>query len=106
MNKEAKYVLDRLAEKITVKEILATLSDRERIILEKRFGLDDGNIKTLQEIANQFNVTRERVRQIEAKALMRLRKHSLSSKLKTYLKEKYLDEFAPQDKLIRKIFRQ
>ena len=104
MNEEAQDVLDRLSSRIPVKEILATLSDREQTILEKRFGLDDGRIKTLREIATQFNVTKERIRQIEAKALRRLKHPSRSRKLKPYLKEKRLDELTPQDKLIRKIF--
>ena len=104
MKDEAQDVLDRLAGRIPVKEILATLPDRERTVIEKRFGLDDGRIKTLQEISTQFNVTRERIRQIEAKALQKLKHHSRSRKLKPYLKEKRLDELTNQDKLIRKIF--
>jgi len=104
MTEEAKDVLDRLAGRVAVKEILATLPDRERTVLEKRFGLDDGRNKTLQEIATQFSVTRERIRQIEAKALKKLKHHSRSRKLKPYLIEKYLGELTPQDKLIRKIF--
>jgi len=104
MSEEAQDVLDRLAGRIPLKEILATLTDRERTVLEKRFGLDDGRIKTLQEIATQFSVTRQRIRQIEAKALGKLKHHSWSHKLKPYLKEKRLDEVTPQDKLIRKIF--
>ena len=103
MNEEVQDLLDRLASRIAVKETLTTLPERERTVLEKRFGLDDDRIKTLQEIATQFSVTRERIRQIEAKALRKLKHHSRSRKLEPYLKEKRLDELTPQDKLIREI---
>jgi len=103
MNEEVQDILDRLASRIAVKQTLATLPERERAVLEKRFGLDDGRIETLQEIATQFSVTRERIRQIEAKALRKLRHRSRSRKLKPYLKEKYVGELTPHDKLIRKI---
>ena len=103
MTEEVKDVLDRLAGRVAVKEILATLPDRERTVLEKRFGLDDGRIKTLQQIATQFSVTRERIRQIEAKALRKLKHHSRSRKLKPYVQEKHLGQLTLEDKLIRKI---
>ncbi|HOO55439.1 MAG TPA: RNA polymerase sigma factor RpoD [bacterium] len=65
--------------------VLHTLSDRERRVLELRFGLHDGHPRTLEEVGKQFNVTRERIRQIEAKALRKLRHPSRSKKLKGYL---------------------
>ena len=66
-------------------EVLGTLTDRERKVLELRFGLDDGRARTLEEVGKEFNVTRERIRQIEAKALHKLRHPSRSRKLKDYL---------------------
>jgi RNA polymerase primary sigma factor len=66
-------------------EILASLPPRERRVVELRFGLGDGRRRTLEEVGQQFNVTRERVRQIEAKALRKLRHPSRSRKLKDYL---------------------
>ena len=66
-------------------EVLGTLTDRERKVLELRFGLDDGHARTLEEVGKEFNVTRERIRQIEAKALRKLRHPSRSRKLKDYL---------------------
>ena len=66
-------------------EVLGTLTDRERKVLELRFGLDDGRARTLEEVGKEFNVTRERIRQIEAKALRKLRHPSRSRKLKDYL---------------------
>ena len=66
-------------------EVLSTLTDREQKVLRLRFGLDDGRPRTLEEVGKQFNVTRERIRQIEAKALRKLRHPSLSRKLKDYL---------------------
>jgi len=68
-----------------VKTILAELSDREREVLELRFGLVDGKDHTLEEVSLFFNVTRERVRQIEAKALRKLRHPSRIRVLKEYL---------------------
>lgn len=65
--------------------VLATLSDREKRVLEERFGLNDGKPKTLEEVGKMFNVTRERIRQIEAKALRKLRHPSRGNKLKDYL---------------------
>lgn len=69
-----------------IKEVLGYLSPREQRILRMRFGLDDGRSHTLEETGNEFGVTRERIRQIEAKALTRLRKHRESKKLKDYLR--------------------
>ncbi len=66
-------------------EVLATLTDREQKVLRLRFGLDDGRARTLEEVGKEFNVTRERIRQIEAKALRKLRHPSRSRKLKDYL---------------------
>ena len=66
-------------------EVLDTLTDREQKVLRLRFGLDDGRPRTLEEVGRQFNVTRERIRQIEAKALRKLRHPSRSKKLKDYL---------------------
>lgn len=68
-----------------VREILSSLSDRERKILEMRFGLNGTKSHTLEEVGLEFAVTRERIRQIEAKALMKLRKHKDSKKLHEYL---------------------
>lgn len=68
-----------------LEEVLATLSDREAKVLRLRFGLDDGRARTLEEVGKEFNVTRERIRQIEAKALRKLRGRGRSSKLKDYL---------------------
>ena len=66
-------------------EVLSTLTDREQKVLRLRFGLDDGRARTLEEVGRQFHVTRERIRQIEAKALRKLRHPSRSRKLKDYL---------------------
>ncbi|EKD85597.1 MAG: hypothetical protein ACD_37C00681G0007 [uncultured bacterium] len=68
-----------------VDQVLATLSDRERRVLEERFGLKDGRPKTLEEVGKMFAVTRERIRQIEAKSLRKLRHPSRGNKLKDYL---------------------
>jgi RNA polymerase primary sigma factor len=68
-----------------VNQVLSTLSDRERKVLELRFGLDDGRPRTLEEVGKEFQVTRERIRQIEAKALRKLRHPSRGNKLKDYL---------------------
>jgi len=68
-----------------VEQVLSTLSDRERRVLEERFGLKDGKPKTLEEVGRTFAVTRERIRQIEAKALRKLRHPSRGNKLKDYL---------------------
>ena len=66
-------------------EVLGTLTEREQKVLTLRFGLDDGRARTLEEVGKEFNVTRERIRQIEAKALRKLRHPSRSRKLKDYL---------------------
>ncbi|MFC2662953.1 MAG: RNA polymerase sigma factor RpoD [Eubacterium sp.] len=66
-------------------EVLGTLTDREQKVLRLRFGLDDGRSRTLEEVGKEFDVTRERIRQIEAKALRKLRHPSRSKKLKDYL---------------------
>jgi len=66
-------------------EVLDTLTDREQKVLRLRFGLDDGRTRTLEEVGKEFDVTRERIRQIEAKALRKLRHPSRSKKLKDYL---------------------
>ncbi len=69
-----------------VKDMLGSLTDREQKILRLRFGLDDGKSHTLEEVGQEFSVTRERIRQIEAKALAKLRKHKDSKKLHDYIK--------------------
>lgn len=69
-----------------VKDMLGALSEREQKILKLRFGLEDGRNHTLEEVGQEFNVTRERIRQIEAKALAKLRKHKDSKKLHDYIK--------------------
>ena len=68
-------------------EVLETLTEREQKVLKLRFGLEDGRPRTLEEVGKEFNVTRERIRQIEAKALRKLRHPSRSKKLKDYLDE-------------------
>ena len=66
-------------------EVLHTLTPREEQVLRLRFGLEDGRQRTLEEVGQQFNITRERIRQIEAKALRKLRHPSRSKKLRDYL---------------------
>ena len=78
---EATFVL--LKEQLL--EVLSTLTEREQRVLRLRFGLDDGKARTLEEVGKEFNVTRERIRQIESKALRKLRHPSRSRKLKDYL---------------------
>ena len=68
-----------------VMEVLSSLTPRERKVLELRFGLEDGRSRTLEEVGREFNVTRERIRQIEAKALRKLRHPTRSKKLRDYL---------------------
>jgi RNA polymerase primary sigma factor len=68
-----------------VEAVLDSLTGRERRVLQLRFGLEDGRARTLEEVGKEFNVTRERIRQIEAKALRKLRHPSRSRKLKDYL---------------------
>lgn len=77
----ASYVL--LKEQLS--EVLNTLTAREAMVLRLRFGLEDGRARTLEEVGKEFNVTRERIRQIEAKALRKLRHPSRSKKLKDYI---------------------
>jgi RNA polymerase primary sigma factor len=69
-----------------LEEVMNTLSDRERTVLKLRFGLDDGHPRTLEEVGRVFNVTRERIRQIESKALRKLKHPTRARKLKEYLK--------------------
>ena len=66
-------------------EVLSTLTDREEKVLRLRFGLEDGRSRTLEEVGKEFNVTRERIRQIEAKALRKLRHPSRSKKVRDFL---------------------
>jgi RNA polymerase primary sigma factor len=68
-----------------LKEVLKTLTPREEKVLKLRFGIEDGRTRTLEEVGKEFNVTRERIRQIEAKALRKLRHPSRSKKLKDFL---------------------
>ncbi|MCH5324314.1 MAG: RNA polymerase sigma factor RpoD [Eubacterium sp.] len=78
-------VASRTLLKEQLGEILGTLTDREEKVLRLRFGLEDGRPRTLEEVGKEFNVTRERIRQIEAKALRKLRHPSRSKKLKDFL---------------------
>lgn len=66
-------------------EVLSTLTPRENEVIRKRYGLDDARPKTLEEVGREFNVTRERIRQIEAKALRKLRHPNRTKKLKDYI---------------------
>ena len=66
-------------------EVLDTLTDREQKVLRLRFGLDDGRPRTLEEVGKEFNVTRERIRQIEAKALRKLRNPVRSKRIRDFL---------------------
>jgi len=68
-----------------MQDVLHSLSERERRVLELRFGLVDGQSRTLEEVGEEFGVTRERIRQIEAKALRKLRHPIRSRKLRDYL---------------------
>lgn len=77
----ASYML--LKEQLT--DVLSTLTEREKMVLELRFGIKDGRARTLEEVGQSFGVTRERIRQIEAKALRKLRHPSRSKKLKDFL---------------------
>ena len=86
-------VLEDHPEKVTIEmlkeelsQVLLTLTEREEKVLRLRFGLDDGQCRTLEEVGQEFNVTRERIRQIEAKALRKLRHPSRSNKLKDFVK--------------------
>ena len=66
-------------------DVLSTLTPREERVLRLRFGIDDGRTRTLEEVGKEFNVTRERIRQIEARALRKLRHPSRSKRLKDFL---------------------
>ena len=71
--------------KAQISDALSKLTDRERKIILLRFGLEDGKFRTLEEVGREFGITRERIRQIEAKALRKLRHPSYSRKLRGYL---------------------
>ena len=83
MGPEEYATVEMLKEELS--GVLATLTDREEKVLRLRFGLDDGQCRTLEEVGQIFGVTRERIRQIEAKALRKLRHPSRSRKLKDFL---------------------
>jgi len=78
-------VASRELLKSQLNKVLSELTDRERRVVMLRFGLEDGRARTLEEVGKEFDVTRERIRQIEAKALRKLRHPSRSRKLKDYL---------------------
>ena len=71
--------------RIALDKCLDTLTERESMVIRQRYGLDDGQFRTLEEIGSELGVTRERIRQIEAKALRKLRHPSRSKRLKEYL---------------------
>ena len=73
-----------------LKDVLDTLSERERAVLEQRFGLCDGYSRTLEEVGKQFEVTRERIRQIEAKALRKMRHPTRIRKLEGFIEMSYM----------------
>ena len=85
MGPEEYAINSKLKDEIA--EVLLTLTEREEQVLRLRFGLEDGTCRTLEEVGNMFGVTRERIRQIEAKALRKLRHPSRSKKLKDYLND-------------------
>ena len=73
--------------KMEISNVLLTLTEREEKVIRLRFGLEDGKSRTLEEVGQKFGVTRERIRQIEAKALRKLRHPSRSRKLKDFLND-------------------
>ncbi len=77
----------QLLLKEQIEEVLEGLTERERKVLKLRFGLEDGRSRTLEEVGREFEVTRERIRQIEAKALRRLRSREFSKKLRDFREE-------------------
>ena len=83
MGPEEYATVEMLKEELN--EVLGTLTEREEKVLRLRFGLDDGQCRTLEEVGQVFNVTRERIRHIEAKALRKLRHPSRSRRLKDFL---------------------
>lgn len=88
-----------------IDEVLSSLSPREQRVLQLRFGLEDGRSRTLKEVGEEFHVGKERTRQIEAKALRKLRHPARARKLKDYLdEEKPHAQYTPVDKLLRAIF--
>jgi len=78
-------VVSKQLLKEQIDKVLSSLTPREQRVLRLRFGLEDGRSRTLEEVGQEFNLTRERIRQIEAKALRKLRHPSRSRKLKGYL---------------------
>ena len=88
-DEESKTPLEVASEQLLksqVKDMLSALSEREQKIIRLRFGLEDGKSHTLEEVGAEFSVTRERIRQIEAKALAKLRKHKDAKKLLDYIR--------------------
>ena len=84
----ADYYIRQMGVKMSKEQlmgVLKTLTPREEMVLKLRFGLEDGRNRTLEEVGKEFNVTRERIRQIEAKALRKLRHPSRSKRLKDFL---------------------
>ncbi len=84
-NPTVEDIVESKALKEAIKDVLDTVTAREGIVLRLRFGLDDGKARTLEEVGKEFKVTRERIRQIEAKALRKLRHPSRSKKLKDFI---------------------
>ena len=78
--------VDRM-QRGAIEEALEELNDRERQVVRLRFGLDDGQVRTLEEVGREFGVTRERIRQIESKTLAKLRHPTRSQRLRDYLEE-------------------
>ena len=88
-----------------IDDVLSTLTPREQRVLRLRFGLEDGRSRILTEVGKEFGVTRERIRQIEARALRKLRLPSQSRKLKDYLLPNMpTEDMTPERKLLRAIF--